>query len=110
MGLLSALIGALFVANFEAFPTLAIGMGFLGIGMGLCMPAISAGASLAVEAEEQGAVAGMVSACPAFGFMIGPITAGFLYQIHAPLAAIFSGTVFFVVLVSLQIAQVKGSN
>ncbi len=110
MGLLSALIGALFIANFEAFPTLAVGMGFLGIGMGLCMPAISAGASLAVETEEQGAVAGMVSACPAFGFMVGPITAGFLYQIHAPLAALFSGAVFFIVLVSLIVAEIRSDK
>jgi len=110
LGLLSALFGALFIANFEAFPTLAIGMGFLGVGMGLCMPAISAGASLAVEAEEQGAVAGMVSACPAFGFIVGPITAGFLYQIHAPLAPLFSGTIFFIALVSLILAQMRSAK
>jgi len=107
LGLLSALCGAGFIANFEAFPELALGMGFLGMGMGLCMPAISAGASLAVSAEEQGAVAGMVSSCPAIGFIVGPITAGFLYQIHGPLAAVFSGSVFFIVLVSLVLVERK---
>jgi MFS family permease len=76
-------------------------MAFLGTALGLCMPAISAGASLAVSAEEQGAVAGMVSSCPAIGFVVGPVCAGFLYQIDGPLAAIFSGSVFFVVLLSL---------
>jgi len=105
LGLLSALVGAGFIASFETFPILAVGMGFLGTGLGLCMPAISAGASLAVSAEEQGAVAGMVSSCPAIGFVVGPICAGFLYQIHGPLAAVFSGVVFFTVLVSLMVTD-----
>jgi hypothetical protein len=64
-GLLSMLSGALFVARFETFAALAVGMGFLGIGVGMCVPAIAAGASLAVTAEEQGAIAGMVSSAPA---------------------------------------------
>ena len=105
LGLLSALLGALFIANFETFAVLAVGMGFLGMAMGLCMPAISAGTSLAVTPEEQGAAAGLVSSCPAIGFIIGPITAGFLYQIHGPLAALFSGCVFFIVLLVLVIVE-----
>jgi MFS family permease len=107
IGLSSALLGAAFVASFETFTILAIGMGFLGAGLGLCMPAISAGASLAVTPEEQGAVAGMVSSCPAIGFIVGPISAGFLYQIHGPLAAVFSATVFSIVLLSLVFIERK---
>ncbi len=103
LGLLSMLCGAAVIAGFERFAVLAVGMAFLGIGLGLCVPAIAAGASLAVSTEEQGAVAGMVSACPALGFVVGPICAGFLYQIHGPLAALFSATVFFAVLVSLTL-------
>ena len=105
LGLLSALVGALFIASFETFAVLAVGMAFLGVAMGLCMPAISAGVSLAVQAEEQGAAAGMVSSCPAIGFIIGPITASFLYQIHGPLAALFSGAVFFLVLCFLALTE-----
>ena len=109
LGLLSALFGALFIASFETFAVLAVGMGFMGTALGLCMPAISAGASLAVGPEEQGAVAGMVSSCPAIGFVVGPVCAGFLYQIDGPLAAVFSGSVFFVVLVSLVLSD-RGSK
>jgi MFS family permease len=107
LGLLSALVGAGFIASFETFAILAIGMAFLGTALGLCMPAISAGASLAVSADEQGAVAGMISSCPAIGFVIGPVCAGFLYQINGSLAAVFSGTVFFIVLVSLVVTNRK---
>jgi MFS family permease len=98
IGLLSMLFGATVVAGFETFAVLAVGMAFLGTGMALCMPAVSAGASLAVTPEEQGAAAGLVSSCPAIGFALGPISAGALYQIHSPLAPMFSAAVFFLVL------------
>jgi len=98
IGLLSMLFGATVVASFETFAVLAVGMAFLGTGMALCMPSVSAGASLAVTPEEQGAAAGLVSSCPAIGFALGPISAGALYQIHSPLAPLFSAAVFFLVL------------
>lgn len=101
LGLLSMLFGAAVISSFDTFAVLAVGMGFLGAGLGLCMPAISAGASLAVNPEEQGAAAGLVSSCPALGFVAGPICAGALYQIHGPLAPLFSAAVFFVTLVIL---------
>jgi len=86
------------ISAFETFAVLAIGMAFLGTGMALCMPSVSAGASLAVSPEEQGGAAGLVSSCPAIGFVIGPICAGGLYQIHSPLAPLFSAGVFLAVL------------
>ncbi|MDH3886336.1 MAG: MFS transporter, partial [Desulfobacterales bacterium] len=76
LGLLSLLFGAAIISSFETFAVLAVGMGFLGAGLGLCMPAIAAGASLAVAPGEQGAAAGLVSSCPAIGFVAGPICAG----------------------------------
>jgi MFS family permease len=101
IGLLFMLLGAAVVSGFETFTVLAVGMAFLGAGMALCMPSISAGASLAVTPEEQGGAAGLVSSCPAIGFAIGPLCAGGLYQIHSPLAPLFSAGVFFLVLVVL---------
>ena len=101
IGLVSMLFGAAVVSGFETFTVLAIGMAFLGTGMALCMPSISAGASLAVTPEEQGAAAGLVSSCPAIGFAVGPICAGALYQVQGPLAPLFSAGVFFAVLLIL---------
>ena len=105
LGLLSLLFGAAIISSFDTFTVLAVGMGFLGAGLGLCMPAIAAGASLAVAPGEQGAAAGLVSSCPAIGFVAGPICAGALYQIHGPLAPLFSAAVFFAVLVILVISD-----
>jgi len=103
LGLVSLMAGAAIIASFETFKVLAVGMALLGMGLGLCMPAISAGASLAVEPEEQGAAAGLVSSCPAIGFVAGPLCAGALYQIHGSLAPLFSAVVFFLVLVAVVI-------
>lgn len=105
LGLVALLFGAGIIAAFDRFAVLAVGMAFIGVGMGVAVPAIAAGASLAVNTEEQGAVAGLVSACPAMGFVAGPLCAGFLYQIHGPLAALFSAFVFFVVLVLLTVYE-----
>jgi MFS family permease len=105
LGMVSLLIGALFVASFDHFAVLAVGMAFLGTGLGMCVPAVSAGASLAVNPEEQGAIAGLVSSCPAIGFSVGPICAGALYQVHGPLAPLFSASVFIIVLLVLTIRK-----
>jgi len=104
VGLVSMLCGAAFIAGFNQFSTLAVGMAFLGTGLGLCMPAISAGASLAVTPDEQGGAAGLIAACPALGFTTGPVIGGALYQVAPPLAPLFSAAVFFAVLVNLVLA------
>ena len=56
-----------------------------GVGMGLAGPAFMAGASLAVEPHEQGAVAGIAGSCGPLGFTVGPLLGGFFYQISPDL-------------------------
>lgn len=73
----------LLFAPVQALAALAIAM--VGLGLGLGMPAVSSAASLRVGVEEQGAVAGMMSACPALGYIIGPVLGTGLYQLW-PLA------------------------
>jgi hypothetical protein len=46
-----------------------------------------------------------VAACPAIGFVAGPLCAGALYQIHPSLAPLFSAGVFFVVLAILLLRK-----
>ena len=48
-----------------------------GAAMGLAGPAFMAGASLAVEPHEQGAVAGIAGSCGPLGFTLGPLLGGF---------------------------------
>jgi len=61
---------------------LIVFMGILGLGLGMVSPGFTAGASLTVGPDEQGAVSGLVSACPAAGFVLGPIFGTSLYQIN----------------------------
>jgi MFS family permease len=104
LGLLAMLCGAAVLVTSESFAALAAGMGCIGVGLGLAMPAIIAGASLAVGQEEQGGAAGLIAACPAIGFVAGPLCGGLLYQIAPPLAPLFAGVVFFLALLALAVA------
>ncbi|MFV0478429.1 MAG: MFS transporter [Parahaliea sp.] len=101
LALASLAVGAYIIAIFEHFGLLAVGMAFIGTGLGLGAPAAAAGASLAVNAEEQGSIAGLISACPAFGFVIGPVCAGLLYRVDPLFASLFSVGVFVLVLMVL---------
>ncbi len=50
-----------------------------------------------------------MASCPPAGFVIGPLVCGALYQVHGPLAPLFSATVFFLTLV-LLVTRDRGGN
>ena len=70
-----------------------------GAGMGLAGPAFMAGASLAVEPHEQGAVAGIAGSCGPLGFTVGPLLGGFFYQISPDLPYWFTFVIYLPLLV-----------
>ena len=98
-------VGALFIAAFSSFVTLALGMAFFGTGLGLAMPAITAGASLAVAPEDQGAAAGVISACPAVGFVTGPVAGGLLYPLSPIAPTLCGAAIFFLTLILLTLTS-----
>lgn len=104
-GLSALAIGALLVASFTGFFQLAVGMAFMGIGLGLTMPAITAGASMAVGPDEQGGAAGLIGACPALGFVSGPIIGGLLYPLSPSGPSIFSAGIFIVTIAMLYLTS-----
>lgn len=71
---------ALLVAG-DALPTYLGALAALGLGLGLVRPGAAAGASLAVGADEQGAVAGIMSGLAVVGNVVGPMIATSLYEI-----------------------------
>ncbi len=77
---------------------LTLAMMVQGFGMGLAGPAFMAGASLAVSAEEQGAVAGVAGSCGPLGFALGPLLGGALYQIAPPLPYAVAAVLYLVLL------------
>jgi len=105
VGLGVSIAGTGFIVLFQKFATLAVGMALMGTGLGLSLPAILAGASLAVAHDEQGAVAGMISSCPAIGFILGPVAGGALYQWHPPLAPLFGAAVLVAIFAFLVLTR-----
>ena len=77
----------IFSTSLEGF---CIAMAMLGLGMGMCGPGINAATSLAVGAREQGAAAGLATAIPALGFIIGPVAGSGLYQINPSYPYVFT--------------------
>lgn len=93
-GLVCMFIGFLGLATVENFYWLVGAMCFVGAGMGMSMPGFSSAATLAVSPKEQGAVAGLISACPALGFIVGPVLGAGLYQVNQYAPYWFSAFMF----------------
>ncbi len=105
IGLLSTVLGYAVLLIAQNFVLYAVSMLFLGFGLGMAMPNVSAAAANAVCNEHQGAVAGFTSAIPATGFAIGPIIGGGLYQIQPDLPKI-SGALLALSLLALFFLRV----
>jgi MFS family permease len=60
--------------------SLYLGYGLFGLSFGFTAPGLNAAGSLSVEPEEQGAVAGLLSAAPTVGMIFGPILCGLVYR------------------------------
>lgn len=78
---------------------------FIGIGFGLTGPGYSSEVSLRVKPEEQGALAGLTSACPALGFVIGPLGGGVLYDLSPRLP--YAATLLLLLVLALVIWRLR---
>ncbi len=81
VGLPLTVAAYLLIAIGPGVPAYASAMVLLGIGLGLIRPGSAAGASLSVEAHEQGAVAGLVNGVAVLGNVVGPLIGTTLYAI-----------------------------
>ncbi|MCP5178647.1 MAG: MFS transporter [Pseudomonadales bacterium] len=64
----------------------------MGLGMGFAGAGFSAGASLAVKPEEQGAASGIIAACSSAGWIVGPLLGPGLYRVLPELPFALSAT------------------
>ena len=90
--------GSLMLGASESLYTIAAGFGVASLGFALFRPGFTAGASLAVEPEDQGAVAGMVASINGAAFVLGPSVGVYIYNQNAwalfGLAAALAAAVF----------------
>jgi MFS family permease len=66
----------------QSYAAYLVALMLLGTGLGLLRPGSAAGASLSVEAHEQGAVAGLVTGVAVLGNVFGPMLGTTLYAIR----------------------------
>jgi MFS family permease len=78
------------IALLDTFAAFVVANALMGLGMGFAGAGFSAGASLAVSAEEQGAVAGISASCSAAGWIVGPLLGPGLYQLAPALPFLVS--------------------
>jgi MFS family permease len=88
------LLGLVFFFLSQATTSWMFFLSYAGIGLAfsLATPSLNSAASLAVEAHEQGSVAGLLAAAPTLGMIFGPAGGAFLYQINPLLPMYVSGT------------------
>ncbi|MFT5579330.1 MAG: MFS family permease [Paraglaciecola psychrophila] len=98
-GLFFTIVGYLLYIVAASFTLLVIAMMFTGLGQGLFRPGTSAGASLSVGREEQGAVAGMMGGVGAAGHIIVPFVSMNLYAVKPEHPYIFTVVLLLMVLV-----------
>lgn len=85
-------VALLLLAFGPGLASLYLGYGLFGLSFGFTAPGLNAAGSLSVQREEQGAVAGLLSAAPTVGMIFGPILCGLVYTV-APVVPMLGGAV-----------------
>ena len=81
-GLTIMLAGTILLWPVNSHLALTVACLLLGIGLGLAMPGYSAGPTLKMRDDEQGAVAGLINATNGLAYVIAPITFTALYGMN----------------------------
>jgi MFS family permease len=87
------------------FTVVMLALVLSGLGFGLARPGFIAGASLSVGHEEQGAVAGVLNAAGAAGFVFGPAIGG-LYELSPYLPYALGAVMMLALLVAQHLSPV----
>jgi MFS transporter, DHA1 family, tetracycline resistance protein len=107
--LLLAVVLLIFSTNFIL---LAASLVIEGLGIGLAIPGFRSAITFAVEADEQGAAAGLASSISGIGFVIGPGLGTGLYGVYMLLPYLFAVAVLIAGLMVLFIhprTRVRGA-
>ncbi|WP_443025386.1 MFS transporter [Sphingomonas sp. RB3P16] len=95
-GLLLAAAGCALTGLATSLYTLACAYALASVGFGFTRPAFTAGASLAVGHDAQGAVAGKVTSINGAAFVLGPSIGVGLYQVQHSLPYLVAGAAMVV--------------
>ena len=88
VGSLVAFAGFALLVPDLGMAVLLIAILLIGFGLGIAMPGYTAGPTLCVQSEEQGAVAGLIGATNGLTFVLAPTASTVLYAVWQPLPLI----------------------
>jgi MFS family permease len=97
-GAIVAAIGCTLTGFSHSLHMLAVSYGLASLGFGFLRPGFTAGASLAVGHDEQGAVAGRTTSVNGAVFVLGPSIGVGLYQFWEPLPYLVAGAALILML------------
>lgn len=98
-GSVLAMLGCIALSQAESLYGLSMAYALASLGFGFVRPGYTAGTSLAVGSESQGAVAGKVTAINGAAFVLGPSLGVGMYEIWQPLPYLVSAGALLVLLV-----------
>ncbi len=90
-GAVLALGGNLISAIAQDFYGVVLGYAVMSLGLGFARPGFMAGSSLALDARDQGAVAGLIVSVMGLCFLVPPVLGVALYEWTAPAPFILNG-------------------
>ena len=90
-------IGFFTMAFAPTLTFLGLGFGIVGGAFACATPGINGSASLKMEAHEQGAAAGYLSAANTTGAILGPVLGTSLYKIAPQTPLLFGGTLMLII-------------
>ncbi|HUP44696.1 MAG TPA: MFS transporter [Thermoanaerobaculia bacterium] len=107
IGAASFTIAFLAVPSFYQVPLLYAAALFVAIGQGLTYPSLTSLVSKEAPANERGTILGLATAVGSLARFVGPVIAGFLYDLGGPQVAFYGAAAFTILamLIGLTLRQ-----
>jgi DHA1 family tetracycline resistance protein-like MFS transporter len=99
VGILVKALGFSLLVFADTFDLLMLALVLVGLGFGLAVPGYTAAPTLLVGDDEQGGVAGLISATNGLAFVLGPLLGTTLYGLRPEYPYVFSVVILAVTLV-----------
>ena len=96
LGASSFTLGFVLVPPLYSVPLLYVAGFFIGIGQGLCYPALMSLVSKAAPEAERGTMLGMANSVGSLARFLGPLLCGFLYDLAQGAGSFYGGAVLMI--------------
>lgn len=96
LGAASFTLGFLLVPSIDRVPLLYVAGFFIGVGQGLCYPALISLVSRVAPEAERGSMLGLATSVGSLARFFGPLLAGFLYDFAQAAGAFYGGALLMI--------------